>query len=185
MKIIGIAGGSASGKSTLAFRLTEALSQYRVRLFAMDSYYKPESALPLVTTVSGRTYRDYNSPDSFDLARMKRDLRACIEEGRFDYILVEGLLTLQDDEIFGLLDLRVFVDCPADLRIIRRLRRNMAWGLSFDEIADVYLDLVRHRHEEYVAPSVNRAQLVIDSAYGIETGLQELLKNITEMSNAH
>lgn len=175
MKIVGIAGGSASGKSTLASRLQEELSQYRVRLFAMDDYYLPEDRLPLVTLGNGKTCRDYNSPASFDLAKLRQEICSCIAEGEYDYLLVEGLLTLWDDALFALLDLRVFVDCPADIRIIRRLRRNMAWGLSFEEIAEFYLALVRYRHEEFVAPSADRADLRIDSACGIEAGMQQLL----------
>ncbi len=177
MKLIGIAGGSASGKSTLASALQAKLPSCRV--FAMDAYYKQEHKLPLVALPNGKAYRDYNCPDSFDLARLKEDIRACIAENACENVLVEGLLVLWDDELCDLLDLRIFVDCPADIRIVRRLRRNLSWGLSFDEIADVYLDLVRYRHEEYVSPSVSRADLVLDSAHGVMQHVPTVLSHIT------
>ncbi len=176
MKLIGIAGGSASGKSTLASYLQTELSA--CRLFEMDAYYKQEHELPLVSLPNGKTYRDYNCPDSFDLATLKKDIRACIAENACDIILIEGLLVLWDDELCDLLDFRIFVDCPADIRIVRRLRRNLSRGLSFDEIADVYLDLVRYRHEEYVAPSVSRADLVLDSTHGVMQHVPTVLSHI-------
>lgn len=176
MKLIGIAGGSASGKSALAARLQAELPSSC--LFAMDAYYKTEQELPLVTLPNGKVYRDYNCPDSFDLAKLKADIRTCIAENACDILLIEGLLTLWDDELCGMLDLRIFLDCPADIRIVRRLRRNLSWGLAFDEIADVYLDLVRDRHEQYVTPSAKRADLLLDSAHGIEPLVAAVLPHI-------
>ena len=79
-------------------------------------------------------------------------------------MLVEGLLVLWDDELKEKLNLRVFVDCSADERIVRRLRRNMARGLSFDEISDFYLDMVRFRHEQYVEPTKWTADLIVNGS---------------------
>ncbi len=174
--VIGIAGGSASGKSTLAERLLSELSAYTVQVFHMDSYYKPEDALPLVTTQNGREYRDYNCPDSFRMDELKNDLAEA--DGRHDIIIVEGLLTLWDEDICRFCDLRVFVDCPADIRIIRRIKRNLTWGLSLDEITDVYLDLVRHRHEEYVETSRTKADIVVNSSMVIDGEIEKILKTI-------
>lgn len=173
MTVIGIAGGSASGKSTLAAALKKELPS--CRLLAMDAYYRQEHELPLVTLPSGKAYRDYNCPDAFDLARLKADLRSCIVQDECEFLLVEGLLTLWDKELRELLDYCIFLDCPADIRIVRRLRRNLSWGLSFDEIADVYLDLVRDRHEEYVAPSAEYADLLLDSSHGVSEHIPKLL----------
>lgn len=174
--VIVIAGGSGSGKSTLAQRFCEELSPCTVKLLAMDSYYKPEDELPLVTVENGRQYRDYNAPDSFDLARLKADIQTALDKQDCKVLMIEGLLTLWDDEIDELCDLRVFVDCPADVRVIRRIKRNLTWGLSFEDITDVYLDLVRYRHEQYVAPSVEKADIVIASEHGIEDGVQQLMQ---------
>jgi len=174
--VIGIAGGSASGKSTLAERLLSELSAYTVQVFHMDSYYKPEDALPLVTTQNGREYRDYNCPESFRLEELKKDLAEA--DGRYDIIIAEGLLTLWDDDICDRCDLRVYVDCPTDVRIIRRIKRNLTWGFSLEEITDVYMYLVRHRHEEYVEPTKKKADLVIDSVRASDKGVKAVLTRI-------
>lgn len=177
--VIGIAGGSASGKSTLAKKLVSELSPMETKLFAMDSYFKPEIDLPLVTTKNERQYRDYNCPDSFELGRLKDDILAA--KGKFDIIIIEGLLTLWDDNICSLCNLRVFVDCPADVRIVRRIKRNLAWGRSLEDITSVYLDLVRYRHEEFVEPSKEKADIVIDSTVDMNDGLEEIIKSASNL----
>lgn len=79
--------------------------------------------------------------------------------------MVEGLFALWYDWLYEQLDLKLFVDCDADERIVRRLRRNMAQrGLSFDEIAGVYLDMVRYRHQQYIEPTKWRADLILNSS---------------------
>ena len=177
MYTIIIAGGSASGKSTLAALLVERLSaNQRVAVLAMDSFYKPEAELPLVTTANGKTYRDYNCPEAFDLAQMKEAIAAAKAE--YDIVIVEGLLVLYEDELCREADLRVFVDCPADVRIIRRIRRNLTWGLSIEDITDVYLDLVRYRHEQYVEPTKVKADIVVDSLHGLKEAEEYLLTQI-------
>ncbi len=174
--LIGIAGGSASGKSTLAKALCEAYSHRKVTVLAMDSYYKAEQELPLVTLENGKEYRDYNSPESFDLPRLREDIDRIMTEESCRILIVEGLLTLWDEWIEEACDMRVFVDCPADVRIIRRIKRNLSWGMTLDEITDVYQDLVRHRHEQFVAPSIKNADLVIHSENGIEEGVWQIRK---------
>ena len=96
-------------------------------------------------------------------------LKSDIQEAKdnYDIIIIEGLLTLWDDGICNLCDLCVFVDCPADIRIVRRIKRNLTWGLSLEDITNVYLDLVRYRHEEFVEPSKAKADVVIDTSLGI------------------
>ena len=163
--IIGIAGGSASGKSTFAEKLKETLQGMEVLMLHMDSYFKPEEELPLaLAPVTGKTYRDYNNPDSFYLDRLKSDLAEAAASGNYQVIILEGLLVLWEDEINSMLDLRLFVECRADERIVRRLKRNMEWGMSFDDISSVYLDLVRYRHEEYVETSKWRADLILNGS---------------------
>ena len=171
--VIGIAGGSASGKSTLAEKLKEALPSLELCLMHMDSYFKPaEERAMIEAPVTGIPYRDDNHPSSFHLAELRQDLTEAIGNGQYQVILVEGLLTLWDKEILELLDLRLFVECRPDERIVRRLRRNMQWGLSFDEISDVYLDLVRYRHDEYVEPSKWQADLIINGSNPSERALE-------------
>jgi len=170
---IGIAGGTASGKSTFAQALKTALPALRVHLLHMDDYYLSHKKLPQVQApFSGKTYRDYNHPQCFALDKLTQDLSKAKASGKYDVVLVEGLFVLQHAPVFEQLDLRLFVDCPADERIVRRLRRNMTWGLSFDEIAEFYLDLVRHRHDEFVEPTKHRADLIINGAQPFDTAVE-------------
>ncbi len=172
-----IAGGSASGKSTLATHLAERLSaEHRVAVIAMDSFYKPEADLPLVTVANCNTYRDYNAPASFDLVRMHEAIAAAKAE--CDIVIVEGLLTLDNAVVCCDADLRVFVDCPADVRFARRIKRNLSWGLSADDIIDVYVDLVRYRHEQYVEPTKANADIVVDSLHGLDEAVDRLITQI-------
>lgn len=171
MQTILIGGGSASGKSALAALLTERLSaEHRVAVVAMDSFYKPDTELPLVTAENGKTYRDYNAPESFDLARLHEAITAA--KADHDIVIVEGLLVLDEAVLRCEADRRVFVDCPADVRFARRIKRNLSWGLSAEDIIDVYVDLVRFRHEQYVEPTRAKADIVIDSLYGFEAAMQ-------------
>lgn len=174
--LIGIAGGSASGKSTLAEALKEAYSHRSVTVLAMDSYYKPHDELPLVTLENGKQYRDYNCPDSFDLLRLRADIEAIMTEKRCRILIVEGLLTLWDEWIEEQCDIRVFVDCSDDVRAVRRIKRNITWGLTLEEITDVYMDLVRRRHDEFVAPSEKHADIVVHTEDGVETPVWQIRK---------
>lgn len=171
--VVGIAGGTASGKSTLSRRLVEALNGLRVELLPMDRYFlsiKPKVVAPF----SGAVYDDFNQPASFDLDRLVHDLDALLtrQEDAPDVIIVEGLMTLYDEAVRARLDLRLFVDTPADERIVRRLKRNMARGMDFDAIANYYLDSVRYRHQEYVEPSRWHAHLMLHGNTPCELGIQ-------------
>lgn len=162
--IIGIAGGSAGGKSTLSDKLEKQLKQYSLKVFHMDSYFKPENERPFVAApVTKKMYTDDNHPETMYLKQLALDLKEAMTEN-YDIIIIEGLLVLWDEDIYPYLDLKLFVDCRADERIVRRLRRNMEWGLTFDEISEVYLDMVRYRHDEYVEPTKWRADLIINGS---------------------
>lgn len=163
--VIGIAGGSASGKSTFSNSLEEALFGRRVAVFHMDSYFKPRDERPRAQApLSRKMYIDDNHPQTADLPKLAADIAAAACGGEYEIVIVEGLLTLWDKDILAQLDLRLFIDCRPDERIVRRLRRNMKRGLSFDEISDVYLDLVRYRHDEYVEPSKWRADIILNGS---------------------
>ena len=176
--VIGIAGGSASGKSTLCGMLEKKIIQAQVKVFHMDSYFKEEDQRPHVKApVTRKIYTDDNHPLTMDLPGLSRDLTAALTQD-WDVIIVEGLLTLWDDEILPHLDLKLFIDCRADERIVRRTHRNMEWGQTFEEITNVYLDMVRYRHDEYVEPSKWRADLIINGSHISETALDTVLGQI-------
>ena len=177
--VIGIAGGSASGKSTFSDKLTGMLQGMEVLTLHMDSYFKPEEELPLAQApITGKTYRDYNHPTSLNLDQLKSELTAAVNSEKYQVIILEGLFVLWDTDISNMLDLKLFVECRADERIVRRLKRNMEWGLSFDDISDVYLDLVRYRHDEYVEMSKWRADLIVNGSNSSEKVLQMILAYI-------
>ncbi len=171
--VIGIAGGSASGKSTFSNKLVDTLTNYRVKVFHMDEYFRPAEQRPFSEApVTQKFYVDDNHPNTMDLEQLYNDLVQAMGSAMFDVIIVEGLLTLWHKAIYDKLDLKLFVDCQADERIVRRLRRNMSWGLSFDDISEVYLDLVRYRHNEYVEPTKWKADLIINGSSPSEKALQ-------------
>jgi len=176
--IIGIAGGSASGKHRIAGTLSKTLSGSvsKVKILCMDTYFK--KPLPKCTApFSGREYDDYNHPQSVDMKKLLTDIKHFLQIKEFDVIVIEGLLVLQNSDLRKLLDLKVFVEADADERIVRRLRRNMAErGLSFDEIADYYLDSARFRHQEFVQPSKWYADIIMNGSQWSNTAI-ELLAN--------
>lgn len=163
--LVGISGGTASGKSTFSRYLEEQLSALDVKAFHLDSYFKPDSVRPKAAAhVTGKVYFDDNCPETIYHEKFREDLKAAIEEGH-DVILVEGLFALWYDWLWEQLDLKLFIDCQADERIVRRLRRNMAErGFTFDEIAQVYLDMVRYRHDQYIEPTKWRADFILNGS---------------------
>lgn len=177
--VVGIAGGSASGKSTIAKKLEGMLEGLNVLVIPMDTYFKPAEERAMVNApITGKIYRDDNHPTSFRLPELKQDLSEAIDGGEVQVIILEGLLTLWDNEIYDKLDLRLFLECRPDERIVRRLRRNMARGLTFDEIADVYLDMVRYRHDEFVEPSKWRADFILNGSNPSEVAFKILVDHI-------
>ena len=177
--VVGISGGTASGKSTLCENLERELKGYKLFVIHMDNYFKPEQERPHTKAfVSQKEYDDHNHPGTFYLDKLNTDLDKILEINRHEIIIIEGLLTLWDDNIYNKLDLKIFVDCKADERIVRRLKRNMAWGLTFDEISNVYLDMVRYRHEEYVEPSKYRADIIINGSNPTDISLDVLTEYI-------
>lgn len=177
--IIGIAGGTASGKSTLCEKLEKQLSHLRVMSIHMDTFFKWDALPQAVSHLSGKTYDDYNCPDTVKWDEFHKAFDEAAS-GEYDVVLVEGLLVLWDDALRGKLDTRVFVDCRADERIVRRIRRNTTWGLSFDEITDVYLDMVRFRHDQYVEPTKWTADLIVNGSGNTDMICDMLIRQIEQ-----
>ena len=147
--VIGIAGGTCSGKSTLADLLKEALAEYAVEVIA---------------PFSGREYPEHNHPDALDLPRLYQSFDRALN-GMADVVIIEGLFALYLPEIYTRCDLRLFVELRPEERFFRRLRRHMEWGQSIEEITDRYMDTVRFRHDELIEPTRNRADLIINGAF--------------------
>jgi len=160
---IGIGGGSASGKTTIAMRIADLLRPLRTEVVNQDRFFWPADRLPTYhSRRHGAPRPDYNRPDSFDCERMFAHCRAvgACADGSPDVFILEGILALYYPELRDLMDVKCYVAADADERIVRRLRRNMSRS-PFDEIAGYYLESVRHQHARYNAPTERHADLVI------------------------
>ncbi len=178
--MIGIAGGSGSGKSTVTQELIDLIGAEKVTLIQQDSYYKDQSHLPL----EERMKTNYDNPLSFDEALLVdhlKDLKMgkTIQMPQYDYtvhnrkkdfielkadkvIILEGILILAEESIRDLLDIKVFVDTDADVRIIRRILRDIKErSRSLESIILQYMSTVRPAHLQFVEPSKRYADIII------------------------
>ena len=177
--IIGIAGGTGSGKTTLTERL-KAEFQGDVSVLYHDNYYKSHSDM----TYEERAKLNYDHPDAFETERMIADLQA-LRRGEtvlcpvYDYtihdrspetlevrptkvILVEGILIFENKALRDLMDIKIFVDTDADVRILRRIMRDVKKrGRSLDSVVQQYLTTVKPMHEQFVEPSKRYADIVV------------------------
>ena len=199
--IIGIAGGTVSGKSTITKELIKLIDKEDVTIIEQDSYYKDQSNLPF----EERVKTNYDHPFAFDnelLVQQLKDLidGKSIEKPVYDFsihnrtketktvepkdvIILEGILILAEKEIRDLLDIKVFVDTDADVRIIRRILRDMKdRGRSLDSVILQYMSTVRPAHIQFVEPSKRYADIIIlEGGYNkvaidlIHTKIKEIL----------
>ena len=169
--VVGIAGGSASGKTTFTAALMETLRQrqpqLRVELMGMDKYfYRGAAPGPrFVSPSSGEDLPDNNHPNSADNVRLVADLDARLAAADApDVLIVEGLMALHIEEIRQRLDVRVFIELEADVRALRRVLRDMNGGRGSTDpkwIATYYQECARVGHEAYVEPSRIYADLIV------------------------
>jgi uridine kinase len=178
--IIGIAGGTGSGKSTVARKVAEALRASSVAFIDMDAYYRNFAHLPL----EERRHINWDHPDAFDIAlfvehiaRLARGeaigkpvydfvahLRSpqTIHVEPADVVVIDGILLFVERAVRELCDVKVFVDADADIRLVRRIRRDMhARGRALDEILDQYLSTVQPMHLQFVEPSKRYADVIV------------------------
>jgi uridine kinase len=179
--VIGIGGGSASGKSTIAGEIKARLAPLQVEVINQDRYFLPNDRLPRHANRRGtKEWPDHNHPESFDLPRLRAELRAARDHSS-DVVIAEGILILCDDEVRSLMDLKLYVEADADERIVRRIRRNVARGHDLDGICDFYLDSVRYRHQEFNAPTKAHADLVIPGGKDESEKRERLLKRVVRL----
>lgn len=158
--LIGIAGGSGSGKTTFSNYLFENLSQFSVRVIEMDRYYKSERPIT-VSPLNGKVYEDFNHPNSVNIDKVLNEISEVINEGITDVLIIEGFLLFNFAELMKQLDLKVYIDCPPDERLLRRIDNFSNWGIPKDEISE-YISIVRNRHDEYVEPTRWYADIVMN-----------------------
>lgn len=186
--IIGICGGTGSGKTTIARKIVEAVGAGNVVLVEQDSYYRNLADMPL----DERHQANFDHPDSIDsdmlvnhLLRLKQGL--IVEMPLYDFkshtrsdrieiiepkpvVIVEGILIFAESRVLDLLDVRVFVDTPDDIRFIRRLQRDIAErGRTVESVIGQYYRTVRPMHHEFVEPSKRHADIIIPE--GAQTGV--------------
>ena len=178
--IIGIAGGSGSGKSTVARKVAEAISQTSVAFLDMDAYYRNFAHLPM----EERKRVNWDHPESFDtelMASQVRDLCAgrSVDKPVYDFVshtrsartervnpadvvVLDGILLFVDEELRSLCDVKVFVDADADIRLIRRLKRDVnKRGRTLEEVIAQYLETVHPMHLQFVEPSKRYADVIV------------------------
>jgi uridine kinase len=188
--IIGICGGTGSGKTTIADRIISALSPESVLVLQQDHYYREFSELPL----EERVRQNFDHPDSFDMPLLiehLRQLRAgqSIDRPVYDFakyqrapntvrlnpcsaVILEGILIFENKALRDSMDIKIFVDTDADLRFIRRLRRDIRErGRTVESVVKQYLATVRPMHMEFVEPSKRYADVIIPEGGHNEVGI--------------
>ncbi len=193
---IGIAGGSGSGKTTLAKKLAECFGD-RLSLLRHDDYYKSQSSL----TPKERASLNYDHPDAFDTSLLVEHLDELLagndiscpiynyslhdrsSETRLvkanEVIVLEGILIFENPEILRRLDIKIFVDTDADVRIIRRIKRDVSErGRDLDSVINQYFDTVKPMHEAFVEPSKRQADIIVPEGGMNQVALEMITQRI-------
>ena len=197
--IIGICGGTGSGKTTIARKIIETVGAEKVNLIEQDSYYRNLEDMPL----DERHQANFDHPDAIDGELLVNHLKRLrngyeVEMPVYDFkshtrsrkslrlepkpvLIVEGILIFAEPRILSLLDCRVFVDTPSDIRFIRRLKRDIAErGRTVESVIEQYFATVRPMHYEFVEPSKRNADLIIPEGGNPEVGIDFLCGKIRE-----
>lgn len=197
--VIGIAGGSGSGKSTLA-RNVAAASPVRVVTLDMDGYYRNFTHL----SDEERQRANWDHPDAFDLDLLARHVRELAAGHRIDkpvydfvrhlrasatvsvdpapVVIIDGILLLADARVRDLCDIKVFVDADADVRLMRRIRRDIRErGRPIDEILEQYATTVRPMHVEFVEPSKRYADLIIPEGGENQVAIDAIIARVEHL----
>ncbi len=195
--IIGVAGGSGSGKTTVVHEITKALGPDDVSVIQHDSYYHDRSTVP----PKDRPRLNYDHPDALEtqlLIEHLRELKAgkSVQLPVYDFathtrttdtitvdprnvVIIEGILILAEPALRDLMDIRVFVDTDPDLRIIRRIERDMTErDRTMDSVVEQYMRTVRPMHLEFVEPTRRWAHIIIPEGGHNEVGVDMLITKI-------
>lgn len=180
MLIIGIAGGTGSGKTTVVRKIVDTLPANTVAVIPQDSYYNDQSDLPLEV----RKKTNFDHPDAFEwplLAHQIEELRQgrAIEQPTYSYltctrlpetvhvephdvIIVEGIMALYDKKLRDLMDLKIFVDAEPDERLLRVIERDIAErGHPLEMLIDKYRNVLKPMHDEFIEPTKQHADIII------------------------
>lgn len=200
-KIIGIAGGTASGKTSILHKLADELGS-QAQIIYMDAYYHSYDQY----SFEDKLHLNYDHPKAFDielLVRHLKDLKAgkSIDMPVYDYvkyerkkerkrvapaqvILLEGLFVLYYESLKPLLDLKVYVQADPDIRLIRRIRRDqIERGRSLESILKQYTETIKPMHEAFVAPTKKEADIIIPRGVENEKGVNILITHVKNLSS--
>ena len=200
--IIGVAGGSGSGKSTLVKKLQEAFGAEDVSTLCHDYYYKEHSDM----SYEQRTQLNYDHPQAFDTDMMVAHIRSLknnetIERPVYSFvehnrtaervtvkpskvIIIDGILIFANQELRDLMDIKVFVDTDADVRLARRILRDVCnRGRSMESVIEQYLSTVKPMHEEFVEPSKRYADVIIPEGGFNSVAVEMLIQSIRSLIN--
>ena len=198
--LVGIGGGTGSGKTSLAVRIQERVGEDRCLLLAQDAYYKDGSSL----SPEEQAAINYDHPEAYDTSLLVQDLRDLKAERpvphlTYDHgtcsrkvlpdaltprplVILEGILVLAEESLRRLMDIKLFIDADADVRILRRLDRDIQErGRSFESVQRQYLESVRPMHLEFVEPSKRYADLIIPGGAQNEVALEAVVSRIRAM----
>jgi uridine kinase len=178
--VIGVAGGSGSGKTSVTKAIYESFKGHSITMLQQDYYYKDQSDLPF----EERLKTNYDHPLAFDndllIEHIEKLLRyESIEKPVYDYslhtrskeiievepkdvIILEGILVLEDERLRNLMDMKLFVDTDADIRILRRMSRDIKErGRTLDSVIEQYTNVVRPMHNQFIEPTKRYADVII------------------------
>jgi len=201
MKIIGIAGGTGSGKTTVVRKITEALPPHYVAVVPLDSYYNDTTDM----TEEERHRINFDHPDAFDwklLTKQINELREgrAIEQPTYSYIecnrqketihvepkpviIIEGIMTLLNKKLRDMMDLKIFVDTDSDERLIRNIQRDtVERGRTVEMVVDRYLKVLKPMHEQFIEPTKRYADIIIPQGGENLKGIEILCQYIASIN---
>ncbi len=200
-KILGIAGGTASGKTTVAKKLKELATPYgKVSMLRLDDYYKDMAHLSL----EERKQINFDHPDSYDFDLILKHIDdllngKSIEKPIYDFVLsvrtkdtetvepsdviiIEGIMIFTDERLRNLFDMKIYVDTPDDIRFIRRLKRDIRdRGRTLESVVNQYLTTVRPMHHSFVEPSKKYADIIVPEGGKNEVAIDLLITKIKSL----
>lgn len=200
--LIGIAGGTGSGKTSVAREITRNIAPENIVIIEQDNYYKDQSHL----TMNERVLTNYDHPNAFDMDLLCEHLILLLDGQGIDkptynfsehtrsthtefveprqVIILEGILVLEDQRLRDLMDIKIFVDTDADVRIIRRILRDIEErGRSINSVVDQYLNVVRPMHMQFIEPTKKYADLIIPEGGKNQVAIDVLVAKVNNMIN--
>lgn len=195
--VIGIAGGTGSGKTTVADSIFKSLPEKSISILEQDAYYKDQSDLPM----EERKKTNYDHPLAFDTDLLIEHIKALknyikVEKPIYDFerhtrkdkkivvlpkdiLIIEGIMVLENKRLRDLMDVKIFVDTDADVRIIRRITRDIEErGRTLQSVIDQYFATVKPAHEQFVEPSKKYADIIIPEGGLNKVAIDIIVSNI-------